>query len=147
MSSRKISDLDLRLQPLCQMFLDNCAMQGIDILITCTWRSPAEQDALYAIGRTKPGRHVTNARAGESSHNVVDQMQRPAAQAFDVVPIRNGKLIWGTSGDGIDQDPTDDDTDDLELWQRIGAIGETVGLEWAGRWTRMREFPHFQMKS
>ena len=147
MSSRKISDLDSRLQPLCQMFLDNCAMQGIDILITCTWRSNSEQDALYAIGRTKPGRRVTNARAGESRHNAVDEMQRPAAQAFDVVPMRNGKLIWGTSGDGIDQDPTHDDTDDLELWQRIGAIGETVGLEWAGRWTRMREFPHFQMKS
>jgi len=53
-------------------------------------------------------------------------------------------LIWGTGGNGIDDDPSDDDTDDLELWQRVGECGELVGLEWAGRWTSFREYPHFQ---
>ena len=50
-----------------------------------------------------------------------------------------------TSGDGIDDDPSDDERDDLELWQRVGAIGEANGLQWAGRWPKAkREFPHFQ---
>jgi peptidoglycan L-alanyl-D-glutamate endopeptidase CwlK len=40
--------------------------------------------------------------------------------------------VWGTLGK------------DLELWNKIGTIGESVGLEWAGRWKRFREFPHFQ---
>ncbi|MBK5230848.1 MAG: M15 family metallopeptidase, partial [Thermoleophilia bacterium] len=81
-------------------------------------------------------RRVTNARGGDSMHQY--------GAAFDAVPLRHGKLVWGTRGDGIDDDPTDDDTDDLELWQRLGAIGEACGLEWAGRWKRFREFPHFQ---
>jgi hypothetical protein len=60
--------------------------------------------------------------------------------------LRHGKLVWGTGGNGIDNDPTDDDTDDLELWQRAGAIGKGIGLEWAGDWPKgKREFPHFQL--
>jgi len=30
------------------------------------------------------------------------------------------------------------------VWKRVGEIGEKVGLEWAGRWTTFREYPHFQ---
>nr|WP_295770097.1 M15 family metallopeptidase [Rhodoferax sp.] len=32
-------------------------------------RSCAEQDALYAQGRTAPGNKVTNAKSGDSNHN------------------------------------------------------------------------------
>lgn len=32
-------------------------------------RTYGEQDALYAIGRSKPGKIVTHARAGQSAHN------------------------------------------------------------------------------
>jgi len=120
---------------------------GVTILLTCTYRSGEEQDALYAQGRTHPGRVVTNARAGESLHNRTDPHGGPAAEAFDVVPLRHGKPVWGTSGDGIDDDDSDDHTDDLEVWQRVGAHGEAAGLEWAGRWKRMKEFPHFQRKA
>lgn len=37
--------------------------------LTCTYRSKEEQDALYAQGRSKPGKKVTNAQAGQSAHN------------------------------------------------------------------------------
>lgn len=147
MASRSISDLSVDLQPIARNFLLTCAAAGIDIIITCTWRSPREQDELYAIGRTKPGRIVTKARAGESKHNALDQSQHPAAKAFDVVPLRHGKPVWGTAGNGIDNDTSDDEKDDLELWQRVGAIGESLGLLWAGRWKGdLREFAHFQIK-
>ncbi|MGN7308723.1 M15 family metallopeptidase, partial [Bacillus subtilis] len=41
---------------------------GIPIVITQGLRTVAEQDALYAQGRSKPGKVVTNARGGYSYH-------------------------------------------------------------------------------
>lgn len=135
-NSRRIEDLHPTVAAMAFNLLSKCKQAGIDIIITSTYRDHESQAALYAQGRTAPGRKVTNARPGQSWHNW--------RLAFDVVPLRNGKPVWGTAGNGIDNDPTDDDRDDLELWQRVGAIGESVGLEWAGRWTSFREFPHFQ---
>lgn len=98
---------------------------GITVLVTCTVRTPQEQEELYAQGRTRPGRIVTNAKAWQSWHNV--------RRAVDIVPLRNGKPVWGTQGV------------DLILWRQIGEIGEAHGLEWAGRWRKFREYPHFQV--
>lgn len=123
-ASRKIDDLAPQVKALATALVGECAESGIDLLVTSTFRDDESQNALYAQGRTAPGRIVTNARAGQSFHNF--------RVAFDVVPLRAGKPVWGTNGD------------DLALWQRVGAIGESLGLEWAGRWERFREFPHFQ---
>lgn len=144
MPSRLITDLHPAVQVMARCCLVKWREAGLDVLITCTFRSAQEQAELYAIGRTKPGRIVTNARPGQSSHNFrVDG--RPASLAFDVVPKRDGTvLVWGTKGNGIDDDPTDDHTDDLELWQRVAAVAKGCGLAWAGEWTRFREFPHFE---
>ncbi len=30
-------------------------------------------------------------------------------------------------------------------WERLGEIGESLGLEWGGRW-KQRDCPHFQIK-
>lgn len=32
----------------------------------------------------------------------------------------------------------------MSLFTRCGAIGESVGLEWAGRWKTFREMAHLQ---
>lgn len=128
MSSRKLTDLHPQMQSMVTRFLANARAAGIDLLVTCTYRSNEEQAALYAIGRTKPGRIVTNAKPGKSSHNNT-LAGKPAALAVDVVPLRDGKPVWSAS------DP---------VWKRVGEIGEKVGLEWAGRWTTFREYPHFQ---
>jgi len=124
-NSRKIEDLHPKVADVCRKFMAACEAQDIDLVITSTYRDAESQNALYAQGRTKPGRIVTNAKAGQSWHNW--------KCAIDVVPLRNGKPVWGTVGK------------DLELWNKVGAIGESVGLEWAGRWKRFREFPHFQL--
>lgn len=124
LNSRKIEDLHPHVQKLCREFLEQCEAEGIEILITSTYRDHESQAELYAQGRTKPGKIVTNAKPGQSWHNW--------RVAFDVVPLRHGKPVWNTTGD------------DGLLWQRVGAIGESVGLEWAGRWQRFREFAHFQ---
>lgn len=137
-NSRNIDDLHPVVANKCFLFKQECLRQGIDVIITSTYRDHESQAAIYAQGRTKPGRIVTWARPGYSFHNY--------KLAFDYVPVRNGKLpVWGTNGNGVDNDPTDDDTDDLELWQRCGTIGKSFGLEWAGDWPKKkREFPHFQ---
>ena len=109
---------------------------GLTVSIICTLRDNDAQADLYAQGRTKPGKIVTNAPPGSSWHNF--------GCAFDVLPLRHGKPVWGTSGNGIDDNPDDDATDDLEVWQTVGKLGVRAGLEWAGNWKTFKEFAHFQ---
>jgi peptidoglycan L-alanyl-D-glutamate endopeptidase CwlK len=157
MPSRRIQDLHPTLQPIAREFLAECERQGIIVSIYCTYRSDDEQAYEYSRGRTissgigvtpeRPlGRIVTRAKPGQSAHNFKIGAA-PAAKAFDCVPLRDGKSVWGTKGDGIDDDPTDDHADDLELWQRVGEIGMKLGLNWYGRPDApFREFPHFELK-
>lgn len=119
-NSRKINDLHPKVAALCSEFIKRCDEQGIDILITSTYRDGESQNELYAQGRTKPGKIVTNAKAGDSFHNW--------RVAFDFVPIVGGKAQWN----------------DADLFKRCGEIAESIGLEWAGRWTKFRELPHVQ---
>ena len=154
---RLVQILEPETQSRVACFLADCRAHGIDLLVTCTDRTFQEQAFLYGIGRYRPGNpchcggivrpihtctkhpmglRITNARPGESWHNW--------RRAIDVVPLRHGKPVWGTTGNGIDEDPSDDLTDDLELWQRVGTLGKANGLEWAGDWPSFREYPHFQ---
>lgn len=120
-NSRSLDDLLPQVRERVQAFLDACKVQGIDLLVTSTFRDAESQNALYLQGRTSPGKVVTNAQAGQSFHNY--------RCAVDVVPIRNGKLVW--------------DAKDA-VWQAIGKIGKDQGLEWAGDWKRFKELAHFQ---
>ena len=129
MASRDIKDLHPRLQPIAQRFLQEAHAAGMDPLITCTYRSNAEQETLYAQGRTAPGKIVTNARAGQSKHNHTEA-GKPAALAFDIVPLVAGKPCW---------QPTH------PHWNALGQLGKRLGLEWAGEWRTFREYPHFQL--
>lgn len=120
-NSRSLDDLLPQVRSRVQKFLDAAKAQGIDLLVTSTYRDNASQAALYAQGRTAPGKIVTNAKAGQSFHNY--------RCAVDVVPMRNGKPVWDS------KDP---------VWQVVGRLGKAAGLEWAGDWKRFKEFPHFQ---
>ena len=103
-------------------------MQGFDVLIYCTDRSPAEQAALYASGRTVKGPILTNAGPGLSLHNPDADGK---AWAFDAVPLLAGRPLW---------------TDSKAL-QKMGVMGEAQGLDWAGRWRgKFTEQAHFQIK-
>jgi len=119
-NSRKVEDLHPKVAELCRKFINACLAEGINVLITSTYRDHESQDALFAQGRTTPGRKVTNARAGSSWHNW--------RCAFDFVPIVNGKAMW----------------DDHRTFIRCGEIAESVGLEWAGRWKSFSEMAHCQ---
>ena len=68
-NSRDINELNPKVAKLARKLIDECDKQNIDILITSTYRDAESQNALYAIGRTKAGRKVTNAKGGQSFHN------------------------------------------------------------------------------
>lgn len=96
---------------------------GIEVLVTCTYRSPQEQAALYAQGRTKPGKRVTNARPGQSFHEY--------RVAIDLYPLINGKPDFAGSH--------------VDLWRKIAECFKSEGFEWAYEWKTFKEMPHFQM--
>jgi peptidoglycan L-alanyl-D-glutamate endopeptidase CwlK len=83
-NSRKLEDLLPPVRERVERMIAACDAEGIDLLVTSTYRDNASQEALYAQGRTAPGRIVTNARAGQSYHNY--------RCAVDVVAIR-GRVI------------------------------------------------------
>jgi peptidoglycan L-alanyl-D-glutamate endopeptidase CwlK len=120
-NSRSLDELVPQAKERVERFIALCDEHGIDLLVTSTYRDHESQNALYAQGRTKAGKVVTNAKAGESYHNW--------RCAVDVVPLINGKPNWDSS------DP---------VWARIGELGEQAGLEWAGRWRTFKELAHFQ---
>jgi len=120
-NSRNLDDLLPEVKTKVEAFIALCKSNHIDLLVTSTYRDFESQTALYAQGRTTPGKVVTNAPAGSSFHNY--------KCAVDVVPLVNGKPVWNSS------DP---------LWNTIGGLGEQCGLEWAGRWKTFKELAHFQ---
>lgn len=127
--SRDLNHLRKDVKEKAELLFKKASAIGIDLLVTCTYRSNEEQAALYAIGRTAKGRVVTNALPGESKHNNMEGGE-PASLAFDVVPLVAGKPMWDASN---------------PVWQVVGGLGESVGLKWAGRWKRFKEFPHFEV--
>ena len=121
---RDITQCHPRLQELADKLVKECARQGLKIKITECLRTVAEQDALYAKGRTSAGNIVTNARG--SSYSSMHQW----GVAFDI--CRNdGKGAYNDS-DGF--------------FAKVGKIGMSIGLEWGGSWKSPVDKPHFQLK-
>lgn len=95
---------------------------------TFTLRTFAEQDALYAQGRTKPGPIVTKASAGLSYHNY--------GLAIDIALIIDGKTAsWDEKGDY----DGDHKADWMEIVNIFKQHGWEAGIDW-----HFRDAPHFQ---
>lgn len=118
-NSRSLDELTPETKDKCKAFIAGCLLDGIDVIITSTYRDNESQASLYAQGRTKPGAIVTKAQAGHSFHNY--------RVAFDFVPIANGKALWN----------------DSRLWQICGDVADKAGLEWGGNW-KFQDKPHCQ---
>src|SRR5205807_1270394 len=95
------------MQQLARAHVDLVRQTGLDMRITDGSRTFAQQDALYAQGRTTPGDIVTYKHGGESSHNF--------GTAYDVTFFNAPTPIW----EGPEYDVA-------------GRIGIELGLEWGG---------------
>lgn len=101
------------------------------VRITQGLRTDAEQTALYAQGRTAPGKIVTNAKAGQSIHNY--------GFAVDICLIIDGVTAsWDTK--------TDWDGDKKADWMEVVEIFKKHGWEWGGDWKSFKDMPHFEKK-
>jgi peptidoglycan L-alanyl-D-glutamate endopeptidase CwlK len=109
--------------------IDNVLTGRAAVRFAQTYRSIDEQNELYAQGRTKPGKIVTNARGGSSYHNY--------GLAIDIVLIIDGKTA---SWDMV----TDFDGDHVADWMECVKIFKSHGWEWGGDWKSIKDYPHFQ---
>lgn len=94
--------------------------EGLAMQMDLVYRTVAQQDALYAQGRTQPGDRVTGARGGHSWHNY-------GLGADVVISTPQGQPSWPDDGN----------------WTRYGEIAEDHGLTWGGRW-RNPDRPHVE---
>jgi len=110
---------------------DKALIGRAKIRITQSLRTFEEQDALFAIGRTTPGKKVTNAKAGQSIHNY--------GFAVDICLVIDGKTAsWDTAKDW--------DNDQVADWYECVKIFAIHGWEWGGNWKTFKDLPHFDKK-
>lgn len=103
-----------------------------DVLITSGVRTNAEQAALYAQGRTKPGPIVTQASSASlSAHGRRWFNGLAYGCAVDAVPCTGlaGQPNYG----------------DVGAYEALALIAERMGLVWGGRWVKFTDRPHFQI--
>ncbi|OIN59828.1 M15 family metallopeptidase [Arsenicibacter rosenii] len=92
-------------------------------VLTATYRSREEQDALYRQGRTAPGPKVTNARGGQSPHNF------NPSYAFDVAFVKAGKTDWNE-----------------KLFREFARLVTDPRIQWGGTFRSLPDMPHFELR-
>lgn len=100
------------------LLIAECKKQKLPITITQTYRSSTYQQELYNKGRSTKGGIVTNCRPGQSPHEY--------RVAFDFCMSAPGHT-WDTA-----------------MMDKVGAIGEKLGLTWGGHFKSLVDKPHFQ---
>lgn len=120
--SRDIGQLHPLLRWVIPEIIERCAAAGLPVLVTDGYRTKAEQDALYAKGRTAPGGIVTQVRWPNSAH------------------------CWGVAFDfcrnvrGREYDDSDG------FFKRVADIAKPYGLDWGGDWKNFVDKPHLQLR-
>lgn len=122
--SRDIKDLHPRAQIYCRKHIDACEAAGIRVKLIQTLRDAEYQASLYAQGRTKPGKIVTNCDgySKKSKHQ--------SGLAWDLVPLDSaGGIIWS----------------DRRLYERMAEIAESLGITAGIRWKSIGDLDHFEV--
>ena len=120
--ARDITQLHPRLQDKIAELKELCKKEGLNIGIGECFRSVAEQDKLYAQGRTTSGSIVTNAKGSTYSS------QHQWGIAFDFFKNVKGH-----------------EYDDTAFFNRVGALAKSIGLAWGGDWKSPVDKPHLYL--
>ena len=113
------------------MYIEACAaLTGrATVRIVQGYRTFAEQAAIYAQGRTKPGKIVSNASPGSSYHNY--------GLAIDFALLVDGKEIsWDTAKDW--------DGDRVADWMEVVKVFKAAGWIWGGDFKSIKDMPHLE---
>ncbi|MFN9955955.1 MAG: M15 family metallopeptidase, partial [bacterium] len=103
-----------------RLALDLAGKHSVVVRIISGLRSYAEQDALYAKGRTTAGPKVTNARAGFSNHNF--------GTAWDIGLFKDKAYLT-----------------DSPIYTEIGQASRSLGLTWGGDFKSFKDTPHYEV--
>ena len=118
-SEKNLATVQPQLQRLGRELLRRLAAEGLTFKVIQGRRTAQEQAALYAIGRTKPGRKVTWTL--KSRHIT--------GRAIDIALFQGKNVVW-----------------ESKHYNRAGEIGEQLGLVWGGRWKGGKtDRPHFEL--
>ena len=128
-SSERILKLHPAIRSTVMELLTSCYNKNVPIRIVQGLRTIQEQDALYAQGRTTPGKIVTNAKGGTSWHNY--------GLSIDFCLLRQGNQISWSRDEDLDKDGQKD-------WEEVVQLFLSKGFEWGGNWTSFPDYPHFQ---
>jgi peptidoglycan L-alanyl-D-glutamate endopeptidase CwlK len=131
-AERKLGGLNPIVANAARQLVANCYNRGVLVCITQGYRSIAEQNALYAQGRTKPGKVVTWAKGGTSYHNY------GLAIDFALYTPDGRQVVWDEK---VDYDG-DKVADWMEVIQEAKKLGFTCGIDWIGK---KNDPPHLQM--
>lgn len=111
---KDFSELASYFRPIAETFVDQCASNGVPVRIVDTGRTPAEQEQKLADG------------VSWTSHSKHEpQPPEDLSEAIDIAPL---SVLAEHKPDWHPEHPD---------WQKIGRIGESLGLRWGGRWTHL----------
>lgn len=102
--------------------LAQLAAEGYDVRPVEVYRSPERQAALMASASG-----VTSVGAWSSCHNY--------GLALDAAVFVDGEPSWNLNDPHV-----------MAGYLRFGELSEIVGLNWGGRWTNPRDYPHVELK-
>lgn len=123
------------LAPIIGAYLRRMHLLGHAPMICQLHRTPEQQAALYAQGRTTPGRIVTDAQPWQSAHCVTINGE-PAAMAFDICMLVGNKASWEMSAATA------------QFWSDARDTGNMLGLVWGATFNNPpRDFGHFQLST
>jgi len=118
-SEGRLNELHPAVRQIFKTFIETCEEKlNITLRIAQGFRSIAYQDGLYAQGRTKPGKVVTNAKGGSSFHNY--------GLAIDLVQMKGNDVDWN-----------------FDYSKLIPFM--PAGMVWGGNFKSIKDKPHFEM--
>ncbi|PTQ59350.1 peptidoglycan L-alanyl-D-glutamate endopeptidase CwlK [Sphingomonas aurantiaca] len=131
-TERAIATLIVPAQRVARQFMRVATEFPHSIRIISGTRTYAEQDALYAIGRTTQLNRspVTNAKAGRSNHNF--------GIAWDIgIFSADGRYMTGAT------------KADVTAYRNLAAMvkAKLPAIEWGGDWKTFPDAPHYQLRT
>lgn len=117
---RKLSSLYPKFQLLAYELLAKLTEANIPVVIVETFRSEAAHQEDLITG-----------------HSWIKHSKHQDGIAIDICPYDTYQLHGEDKLKWDDNDP---------IWEKIGTIGESIGLIWGGRW-RVKDLGHFELNT